>query len=50
MHEIGIIHQDVKVENILLSSDGTAKLCDLGSCSTEKIDLENVPKFKIYQY
>jgi serine/threonine protein kinase len=39
MHDIGIIHQDLKVENILISSNGMAKLCDLGSCTTEKIDL-----------
>jgi protein-serine/threonine kinase len=37
MHDMGIIHQDLKVENILISADGVAKLCDLGSCSTEKI-------------
>ena len=34
MHELGVFHQDVKVENILLTKDGKAKLCDLGSCST----------------
>lgn len=49
MHDLGIIHQDLKVENILLAN-GVAKLCDLGSCSTEKIDLETVPKSKIYHY
>ena len=40
MHDQNVFHQDVKVENILLSKDGVAKLCDLGSCSLERIDLE----------
>ena len=39
MHELNVFHQDVKVENILLTKEGVAKLCDLGSCSSEKIDL-----------
>jgi serine/threonine protein kinase len=50
MHDLGIIHQDLKVENILLSEEGAAKLCDFGSCSFEKINLESVPKAKIYHY
>ncbi len=29
-HENDIIHRDIKPENILISSDGVAKLCDLG--------------------
>jgi AP2-associated kinase len=50
MHRLGVFHQDVKVENILLGKDGLFKLCDFGSCSSERIDLEQVSKSKMYHY
>ena len=30
MHEHFLLHRDVKPDNVLLETDGTAKLCDLG--------------------
>jgi serine/threonine protein kinase len=50
MHGAGIMHNDVKVENILLTKDGTAKLCDFGSCSREKIDLSGLHKSQMYKH
>jgi serine/threonine protein kinase len=32
LHELGLVHRDVKPQNCLIDSSGTLKLCDLGLC------------------
>lgn len=36
MHGLGIIHRDIKAENILFDRNGRVKLCDFGSATRKK--------------
>jgi serine/threonine-protein kinase len=38
-HSSGVLHRDVKPENIILTPEGVAKLCDLGLARTASEDL-----------
>ncbi|CAM9309952.1 unnamed protein product, partial [Hapterophycus canaliculatus] len=40
LHDKGITHRDIKLENILRSSSGPYKLCDFGSCVQGEVPLQ----------
>ena len=39
IHERGICHGDIKLENILVATDGTLKLCDFGMVEPIDVDI-----------
>ena len=50
MHSIGIIHCDLKIENLLFFNWDTIKLCDFGSIDTYNLDFSAIPKQQFYHY
>jgi serine/threonine protein kinase len=33
LHGAGLIHRDIKIENVLTGKDSKFKICDFGSCT-----------------
>ena len=49
LNRLGMIHYDVKSENLLLGNDGLWKLGDFGSASERTFDLEGADKKALWE-
>lgn len=44
LHKEGIIHRDIKIENIIVGKDKKLKICDFGSCTSAVVDFSAIPQ------
>ena len=47
LHEQGVVHRDLKLENVLLAADGTSKLCDFGLAHAYDLAPDGAIAFKL---
>lgn len=50
LHQHGIVHCDIKIENLLFFNWQVIKLCDFGSVSKLSVDTSKLPKSDFYAY
>lgn len=50
MHDAGFTHRDIKIENVIIGTDGNYKLCDFGSCTDKQVDFASVPSSSYHDY
>lgn len=48
MHQLGVVHCDIKIENLLFFTWQVIKLCDFGSVSKINIDCSKIAKSEFY--
>ena len=41
-HQLGLIHRDIKLENLLLDSELNLKICDFGFAKSSALKLQTV--------
>lgn len=50
IHSVGFTHRDIKIENVLIGSDGNYKICDFGSCTDKTVNFSDVASSNYHEY